>query len=110
ELPLGATRTVNAVLIEGDPLTLVDTGVRTPESLAALARAFVELGRRVEELEQIVITHPHHDHFGAAAVLADRSRARVIGHAAAAGCSTSSTRWRASASSRSRSPTPVMVP
>lgn len=83
ELPLGAARTVNAVLVEGDPLTLVDTGVRTPESLGALERALAERGRRIEDLEQIVITHPHHDHFGAAAVLAERSGARVIGDGAA---------------------------
>jgi glyoxylase-like metal-dependent hydrolase (beta-lactamase superfamily II) len=82
ELPLGATRTVNAVLIDGDPLTLVDTGVRTPESLLALERAFAERGRRVEDLEQIVITHPHHDHFGAAAALVARSGARVVGDGA----------------------------
>src|SRR5437879_3559600 len=30
ELPLGPKRTVNTVLIEGDPLTLVDTGLKTP--------------------------------------------------------------------------------
>jgi len=84
ELPLGRTRTVNAVLIEGDPLTLVDTGVRTPQSLGALERALAERGRRIEELEQIVITHPHHDHFGAAAALAARSGARVVGDGAAA--------------------------
>src|SRR5205823_3406322 len=79
ELPLGASRTVNAVLVEGDPLTLVDTGVRTPESLAALERALAARGRRIEELDQIVITHPHHDHFGAAAALAERSGAVVVG-------------------------------
>jgi glyoxylase-like metal-dependent hydrolase (beta-lactamase superfamily II) len=83
DLPLGATRSVNAVLVEGDPLTLVDTGVRTPESLAALERALAERGRRVEDLEQIVVTHPHHDHFGAAAALVERSGARVVGDGAA---------------------------
>jgi glyoxylase-like metal-dependent hydrolase (beta-lactamase superfamily II) len=83
ELPLGSTRTVNAVLVEGDPLTLVDTGVRTPESLLALERALAARGRRLEDLEQIVITHPHHDHFGAAAALVARSGARVVGDGAA---------------------------
>lgn len=83
ELPLGPTRTVNAVLIEGDPLTLVDTGVRTEDSLRALAGALAQRGLRVEQVEQIVITHPHHDHFGAAAELARRSGARVLGDGAA---------------------------
>jgi glyoxylase-like metal-dependent hydrolase (beta-lactamase superfamily II) len=83
ELPLGPTRTVNAVLIDGDPLTLVDTGLKTPESLAALERGFAEHGLKLSDLEQIVITHPHNDHFGAAAELARRSGARVIGDGAA---------------------------
>lgn len=78
-LPLGPTRTVNAVLVDGDPLTLVDTGLRTPESLAALEAGMARVGRRVEELEQVVTTHPHNDHFGAAAELARRSGARVLG-------------------------------
>lgn len=79
ELPLGPPRTVNAVLVDGDPLTLVDTGLRTPESLAALEAGFAGVGRRIEDLEQIVVTHPHNDHFGAAAELARRSGARVVG-------------------------------
>jgi glyoxylase-like metal-dependent hydrolase (beta-lactamase superfamily II) len=79
ELPLGPRRTVNVVLVDGDPLTLVDTGLRTPESLAALEGGFARVGRRIEELEQIVVTHPHNDHFGAAAELVRRSGARVVG-------------------------------
>ena len=84
ELPLGGRRTVNAVLIEGEPLTLVDTGVRSDESLAALDAALAARGHRVEELEQIVITHPHPDHFGAAAELVRRSGASVLGDGAEA--------------------------
>jgi len=76
---LGPTRTVNAVLIEGDPLTLVDTGIKAPDSLAALEAALAKRGLRIENLEQIVITHPHNDHFGAAAELVRRSGARVVG-------------------------------
>jgi glyoxylase-like metal-dependent hydrolase (beta-lactamase superfamily II) len=79
ELPLGAAGTVNAVLVDGDPLTLVDTGVRDPASIARLEAALAARGRRLEELEQIVITHPHQDHFGAAAELVRRSGAQVLG-------------------------------
>src|SRR5438093_2891631 len=78
ELPLGPRRTVNAVLVEGDPLTLVDTGVNSPESLAALESALAARGRRIADLEQIVVTHAHPDHFGAAAELVRRSGARVL--------------------------------
>jgi glyoxylase-like metal-dependent hydrolase (beta-lactamase superfamily II) len=79
ELPLGPTRTVNTILIDGDPLTLVDTGLRSRESLAALEAGFARIGRCIEDLDQIVITHPHNDHFGAAAELVRRSGARVVG-------------------------------
>jgi glyoxylase-like metal-dependent hydrolase (beta-lactamase superfamily II) len=84
ELPLGGRRTVNAVLVEGEPLTLVDTGVRSHDSLAALETALASRGRRIADLEQIVITHAHPDHFGAAAELSRRSGARVVGDGAEA--------------------------
>src|SRR5262245_7225043 len=79
DLPLAAAGSVNAVLVDGDPLTLVDTGVRDPASVARLEAAFAARGRRLEDLEQIVVTHPHQDHFGAAAGLVRRSGARVLG-------------------------------
>jgi glyoxylase-like metal-dependent hydrolase (beta-lactamase superfamily II) len=68
---------VNCYLVEDDPLTLVDTGPNSGTSLTALEAALGEHGRRVEELERIVITHQHFDHFGLLAILADRSGAEV---------------------------------
>jgi glyoxylase-like metal-dependent hydrolase (beta-lactamase superfamily II) len=68
---------VNCYLVEDDPLTLVDTGPNSGTSLTALEAALGEQGRRVEELERIVITHQHFDHFGLLAILADRSGAEV---------------------------------
>jgi glyoxylase-like metal-dependent hydrolase (beta-lactamase superfamily II) len=68
---------VNCYLVEDDPLTLVDTGPNSGTSLTALEAALGEHGRRVENLERIVITHQHFDHFGLLAILADRSGAEV---------------------------------
>jgi glyoxylase-like metal-dependent hydrolase (beta-lactamase superfamily II) len=68
---------VNCYLVDDDPLTLVDTGPNSGTSLTALEAALGEHGRRVEELERIVITHQHFDHFGLLAILADRSGAEV---------------------------------
>jgi glyoxylase-like metal-dependent hydrolase (beta-lactamase superfamily II) len=68
---------VNCYLVEDDPLTLVDTGPNSGTSLTALEAALGERGRRVEDLERIVITHQHMDHFGLLAILADRSGAEV---------------------------------
>jgi glyoxylase-like metal-dependent hydrolase (beta-lactamase superfamily II) len=60
---------VQVYLIEAEPLTLVDTGVRTPESRAALAAALEALGHGVEELGRVLLTHYHGDHLGQAASL-----------------------------------------
>ncbi len=68
---------VNCYLIDDDPLTLVDTGPNSGESLVALEQGLREHGRRIEELERIVLTHQHTDHVGLVGILADRSRAEV---------------------------------
>jgi glyoxylase-like metal-dependent hydrolase (beta-lactamase superfamily II) len=68
---------VNCYLIEDDPLTLVDTGPNSGKALDALERALAEHGRRIEDLERIVITHQHLDHLGLVGILADRSGAEI---------------------------------
>jgi glyoxylase-like metal-dependent hydrolase (beta-lactamase superfamily II) len=68
---------VNCYLVEDDPLTLVDTGPNSGTSLTALEAGLAEHGRRVEDLERIVLTHQHIDHTGLAQILADRSGAEV---------------------------------
>jgi glyoxylase-like metal-dependent hydrolase (beta-lactamase superfamily II) len=69
---------VNCYLVEDDPLTLVDCGPNSGTSLTTLEAALREHGRRVEDLERIVITHQHIDHTGLAQILADRSGADVV--------------------------------
>jgi glyoxylase-like metal-dependent hydrolase (beta-lactamase superfamily II) len=68
---------VNCYLVEDDPLTLVDTGPNSGKALDALERALGDHGRRIEDLERIVITHQHLDHLGLVGILADRSGAEV---------------------------------
>jgi glyoxylase-like metal-dependent hydrolase (beta-lactamase superfamily II) len=68
---------VNCYLIEDDPLTLVDTGPNSGTSLTALEHALAEHGRRVEDLERVVLTHQHIDHIGLAGILVERSGAEV---------------------------------
>jgi glyoxylase-like metal-dependent hydrolase (beta-lactamase superfamily II) len=68
---------VNLYLLDDDPLTLIDTGQRSPAALAELEAGLGALGRRVEDLERIVVTHQHIDHCGLAATLAARSGAEL---------------------------------
>lgn len=68
---------VNAYLLHGSPLTLVDTGPRTAEALAALEAGLASAGVAASDLELIVLTHQHPDHVGNAGEIAHRSGARV---------------------------------
>ncbi len=68
---------VNAYLLEGDPLTLVDNGPNSARSLLALERGLASVGRRVDDLELLLITHHHGDHLGLTEALAERSGAQV---------------------------------
>jgi glyoxylase-like metal-dependent hydrolase (beta-lactamase superfamily II) len=69
---------VNCYLIDDDPLTLVDTGPNSGKALDELELALREHGRRIEDLERIVVTHQHIDHTGLLGILARRSRAEVV--------------------------------
>jgi glyoxylase-like metal-dependent hydrolase (beta-lactamase superfamily II) len=68
---------INCYLIEDEPLTLVDTGPNSGKSLDELEQALAAHGRRVEDLELIVLTHQHIDHCGLTEILARRSGAHV---------------------------------
>jgi glyoxylase-like metal-dependent hydrolase (beta-lactamase superfamily II) len=69
---------VNCYLIDDDPLTLVDTGPNSGKALDELDVALRGHGRRIDELERIVITHQHLDHMGLVGILARRSGAEVV--------------------------------
>jgi glyoxylase-like metal-dependent hydrolase (beta-lactamase superfamily II) len=68
---------VNCFLIEDDPLTLVDTGPNSGKALDELEHQLGSLGRRLEDIELILITHQHLDHFGLLSIVAERSGAEV---------------------------------
>jgi glyoxylase-like metal-dependent hydrolase (beta-lactamase superfamily II) len=71
---------INLYVIAGDPLTLIDTGIGTPEALAALEQGLASHGLSIEAVEQVVLTHKHADHIGLAAEISQRSGARVFVH------------------------------
>lgn len=55
---------VNAFLVKGDALSIVDVGVKTPEALEALQHGIREAGYEMRDVEQILLTHHHPDHVG----------------------------------------------
>jgi glyoxylase-like metal-dependent hydrolase (beta-lactamase superfamily II) len=75
---------VNAWLLRGDPLTLVDAGPLMEETEARLDEGLAALGVAVEDLELLILTHQHDDHVGLAGELVRRSGADVAGTAALA--------------------------
>lgn len=78
----------NAYLVEGDPLTLVDTGPKSPHVLAALRAALASRGYQLADVEQVIVTHSHMDHFGMARQIVEHSGARVLAHAQGIACLT----------------------
>ncbi|EKN69697.1 metallo-beta-lactamase family protein [Neobacillus bataviensis LMG 21833] len=55
---------VNAFLIKGERLTLVDAGVKTDECWNSLVGQMAELQLTPNDIEQVVLTHHHPDHAG----------------------------------------------
>ncbi|MBB4825648.1 glyoxylase-like metal-dependent hydrolase (beta-lactamase superfamily II) [Sporosarcina luteola] len=68
---------VNAFLMKGDSLSLVDAGPKTPEAYEALKRGLKEAGYTFRDIEQVILTHHHPDHAGWMDAF---DRAEVIGH------------------------------
>lgn len=75
------TEWVNWYLIEDGPaLTVVDAGL--PGHWDRFEETLAGLGRRVEDVAALVLTHNHTDHLGVAATLHARAGARVLVHEA----------------------------
>ncbi len=69
---------VNCYVLAEPPVTVIDPGVLNAESIAGIESLLGSLGLGFADVEQIVVTHAHPDHFGAAAELASRSGARIV--------------------------------
>ncbi|HUO04097.1 MAG TPA: MBL fold metallo-hydrolase [Candidatus Binataceae bacterium] len=76
-LPLPMRPTIiNVYLIDcHGAWVLVDTGMNSPESIAVLEEAFNQVGIKLEDLDFLVATHHHIDHFGASGEIRRRSHA-----------------------------------
>jgi glyoxylase-like metal-dependent hydrolase (beta-lactamase superfamily II) len=71
---------VNVYLLEGAPLTLIDTGPVMKGVEEDLHEGLRRTGHAPAELQRIVITHSHPDHMGLAARLKKASGAELVCH------------------------------
>ncbi|MFN8544362.1 MAG: MBL fold metallo-hydrolase [Candidatus Binatia bacterium] len=81
-LPLPMKPTiVNVWLVRGGTTwTLIDTGMRSVDSMDAIAAAFTEIGIQATDVTRIVCTHHHIDHYGASEPLQALTHAEVYLH------------------------------
>ena len=68
---------VNCYVLLDDPVTIVDPGLLWADSVGRLEEAMNLMGRRLVDVEQVLVTHGHPDHFGAAGWLAEKADATV---------------------------------
>src|SRR5215204_3662910 len=72
---------VNVYLIAEDPLTIIDTGPKTKETIDALRAGLRNAGFLISDLKRIVLTHAHEDHCGLAKSVRDEAKnAQVFVH------------------------------
>jgi glyoxylase-like metal-dependent hydrolase (beta-lactamase superfamily II) len=74
--PVGA---VNVHLVAREPITLVDTGPLTDDAWDALRHGLARHGLAVADVERVLLTHGHQDHFGLAARIERSGKARLFG-------------------------------
>ncbi|UYP19213.1 MBL fold metallo-hydrolase [Rhodococcus sp. Z13] len=70
---------VNLYLIEDDDgITVVDTGF--PSTSGRIEKAVARIGRRVDDVQAVILTHAHFDHVGSAKRLHERWHVPVWAH------------------------------
>ncbi|WP_161880424.1 MBL fold metallo-hydrolase [Deinococcus alpinitundrae] len=70
-------KTVTVLIDLAPPVTLIDTSIHTPEAQQALEGALSELGLHWPDIERVIVTHIHPDHYGLAGLIEERSGASV---------------------------------
>jgi len=61
--------TVNLYALGKGPITLIDTCLKAPGTLEYVGKALLDAGLDIGDVERIIITHGHMDHFGLAAAI-----------------------------------------
>jgi glyoxylase-like metal-dependent hydrolase (beta-lactamase superfamily II) len=71
-------RFVYVYVLDGERLCLIDTGVAGSEKV--ISTALQKIGRKLSDIEIIILTHSHPDHIGAASLIQGQSGAEVWAH------------------------------
>lgn len=71
---------VNCYLFTRNGLTLLDPGPATETAYDELSAGLADRGFTVGDVDRILITHPHMDHFGLAGRIVEESDARAVAH------------------------------
>lgn len=78
-MPGDLTYTLSTVHL-GDRITVLDPGWATPDALGTLRSFLAGLGRSLDEVDTVLITHAHPDHIGLADQIREASGARILLH------------------------------
>lgn len=71
---------VNCYLFMGNGLTLLDPGPATETAYDELSAGLVDQGFEIADVDRVLITHPHMDHFGLANRIIEESGAIAVAH------------------------------
>jgi glyoxylase-like metal-dependent hydrolase (beta-lactamase superfamily II) len=71
---------VNAYFVGGERWAMIDTGLTSPEAIAALEHGLSVAGLRWPDLEMVLITHYHPDHYGLSARIRELTGGEVMIH------------------------------
>lgn len=69
---------VTVLIDTASPVTLIDTALHTPEALSALEAGLAELNLTFKDIERIIVTHHHPDHYGLAGWLQQQNGAPIL--------------------------------
>lgn len=71
-------RFVNSILVFGENITVIDTGVK--DSYKLIYDYIEKNNRKVSEIKTLIISHSHPDHIGSAKKIKADTHCKVIGH------------------------------
>ena len=73
-------RFVNVIIVFGDKIALIDSGVKGSEE--KIRQYIEEQGRSFTEIEILILSHAHPDHIGSAATIKELTGCKVLAHEA----------------------------